>query len=618
MKKSIYCLFCLIYLQPSFAQNKEIVQISPNKQLRVACHIDPVKGVEYSLLNYEKVVVDWSPLGFVLEDHDLMGLTYSVSKVETQSVNEHFAWPFGENAQIQNAYNGLQVTCQMGNNIHFIIEARVYNNSIAFRCQLPKQASLQGQRIIQEKTAFRFTHSFLVYRHNAESEIIPVALNALQNATDFPATLTSENEFISINEAGNDMYTKALLGKGETPNSLVVQFSKDTVKLMDDFHSPWRTITLAANASELCNSSDLLFKLCPPAPVSNYDWIKPGKLIRDMTLSTEGAVACIDFAEKMHFQYVMFDAGWYGKGYAAEFDQSSNPRNVVKAIDMPKVIGYGQSKKIGLILYVNYVGLRKYDMDSSFTLYKSWGVKGLKFGFVNGLTQDGILWLMKAVKKAQDYGFIIDIHDNYKPTGLSRTYPALLTQEGVRGNENNPDAIHNTTLPFTRFLSGPADYTFCYRNQNDSFNNSLLSKKLQVSKGQQLALTVIFYSPIQSMLWYGRPADYKIWDEIEFFSMVPTTWDKTLHLQGEIGKHVLVARKKGNDWFVGAAAGNESFDTQLDFSFLDKNKNYVATIYADDGKGGILKKTLSVNQKSSRSINIVAKGGEALVIKLVD
>ena len=299
MKKSIYCLFCLIYLQPSFAQNKEIVQISPNKQLRVAFHIDPVKGVEYSLLNYEKVVVDWSPLGFVLEDHDLMGLTYSVSKVETQSVNEHFAWPFGENAQIQNAYNGLQVTCQMGNNIHFIIEARVYNNSIAFRCQLPKQASLQGQRIIQEKTAFRFTHSFLVYRHNAESEIIPVALNALQNATDFPATLTSENEFISINEAGNVMYTKALLGKGETPNSLVVQFSKDTVKLMDDFHSPWRTITLAANASELCNSSDLLFKLCPPAPVSNYDWIKPGKLIRDMTLSTEGAVACIDFAEKM-------------------------------------------------------------------------------------------------------------------------------------------------------------------------------------------------------------------------------------------------------------------------------------------------------------------------------
>jgi alpha-glucosidase len=103
-------------------------------------------------------------------------------------------------------------------------------------------------------------------------------------------------------------------------------------------------------------------------------------------------------------------------------------------------------------------------------------VKGLKFGFVNGLSQDGISWLMKAVKKAQDYGFIINVHDNYKPTGISRTLPAFLTQEGVRGNENNPDAFHNTTLPFTRFLSGAADYTFCYRNQNDSFNNTLLSK----------------------------------------------------------------------------------------------------------------------------------------------
>ena len=173
-------------------------------------------------------------------------------------------------------------------------------------------------------------------------------------------------------------------------------------------------------------------------------------------------------------------------------------------------------------------------------------------------------------------------------------------------------------MPFTRFLSGAADYTFCYPNQNDSFNNSLLSKKLQVSKGQQLALTVVFFSPIQSMLWYGRPADYKIWEEIEFFSLVPTTWDKTLHLQGAIGKNVLVARKKGSDWFVGAAAGNESFETQLDFSFLDKNKKYTATIFVDDGKGGILKKTLSINQKSTRFINIAAKGGEAIVIRPTD
>ena len=222
--------------------------------------------------------------------------------------------------------------------------------------------------------------------------------------------------YVCINEAANDQYTKAMIGKAEAENALSVKFGKDTVKLNETFQSPWRTLSFSETAIGLCKNSDLLYKLNPkPDPSKDYSWIKPGKLLRDMTLSTQGALDCIDFAQKMNFQFVMFDAGWYGKGYAAEFDKDSDPVKVVPDINMPKVISHGKEKGIGLILYVNYVGLRKNNLDTLYTLYKSWGVKGLKFGFVNGLTQDGISWLIKAVEKAQDYGFIIDVHDNYKP-----------------------------------------------------------------------------------------------------------------------------------------------------------------------------------------------------------
>jgi len=595
------------------AQPAGISQSSPDKQLSFYMRINADNGIEYRVKYKEQAIINWSPMGLVLTNRTISSAKTRISKIKKSNTDETFKWLFGENATIRNNYHALMVDLEQ-DEIHFNIEVRVFNDNLAFRYLLPSQKALSPSRIIKETTAFYFNRPYTVYRHNNESVFSPTPVNELNNYSDFPAVLVSPDLFISVNEANNDSYTKTMIGRGDITNSLAVKFGKDTVDIHGDFHTPWRTLSISSTAIGLCKNSDLLYKLNDPAPAKDYSWIKPGKLIRDMTLTTQGAVDCINFASKMNFQYIMFDAGWYGKGYSAEFDQSSNPRNVVSTIDMNKVTGYGRSKNIGLILYVNYVGLRKYSMDSSFTLYKSWGIKGLKFGFVNGLTQDGIRWLMTAIKKAQDYGFIVDVHDNYKPSGISRTMPALLTQEGVRGNENDPDAFHNTTLPFTRFLCGAADYTFCYRNQNDSFNNTLLSKKLQVSKAQQLALTVIYYSPIQSMLWYGRPADYQLPGEIEFFKYVPTVWDRTLHIKGEMSRYITVARKKDNDWFIGSIA-NEPYQTDIKLDFLDKGKTYDASIYEDDGKGGIIKSTRQVNANSKLMIDVSPKGGQAVMIR---
>lgn len=592
------------------AQDTTVSQLSPDKQLRFTIRFQHDK-LSYSVSFKGHDIIGWSSLGLVTTAGDLPAAGDRVRHVLRSAKDETFPWLFGENKTIRNHYNELTLGLGRSGHRNFTVVTRVFNNNIAFqyRCKVNGET-----KIIGEATSWNLLQPFDAWRHNTESVIQQVKVGDMSPASDIPLVLSAPGLYIALNEAKNTNYTKALIGRGAEDNSLGILFIKDTAVFHSSFETPWRTITIAETATALADNSDLLYKLNDrPDPSRDYSWVKPGKLMRDMTLTTAGAVACIDFAREMNFQYVMYDAGWYGKGYYAEFDRSSDPDHVVADIDMAKVISYGKSKGIGLILYVNYVGLRKNNLDTLYSLYRRWGVTGLKFGFVNGLTQDGIHWLMGAVRKAQDYGLIVDVHDNYKPTGISRTYPAWLTQEGVRGNENDPDALHNTTLPFTRLLSGPADYTFCYRSQNDSFNNTMLSKKLQVSQAQQLALTVLFYSPLQSMLWYGRPSWYTQPEQTEFFKWVPTTWDRTVHIAGEIGRYAVTAREKDGEWFIGAAA-NEKYSQPVRLDFLPAGKTFIASIYTDDEKGGVQKKVIELTKDSA--LPLLLGKGEGMAVKL--
>lgn len=573
---------------------------APNKQTRFELRTDKEGILQYRVFYSGQEAVAWSELG--LELNGLPSAGKAVVRIcERSSYNERFAWPLGENDTITNTYNELKLSCSNAS-LHYNLIVRVYNGSVAFRYEIP---NLAGSSVTKERTSFNFNASFIMYQYNQESVFTPVAIDTFSKTCDFPATLHTKNFYLSIGEGDNEGYTKAELKKGEIAHSLVVAFVRDKgVKMDEAFLTPWRTISISKTAIGLHDYSELFLKLAPNPKQEIPDWIKPGKLIRSQ-LNTQSGIECIDFAEKHHFQYIMFDAGWYG----AEFRGSSDPTQVIPQIDMPKVIQYGKEKGIGVILYVNYVGLRA-KLDTILPLYKAWGVNGLKFGFVDGLTQNGLTWLASAIKKVHDAGFILDIHDNYKPTGLSRMYPALLTQEGIRGDENSPDAFHTTVLPFTRFLAGPADFTFCYPNSTNSY-----SKNLKVSKAQQLALTVVYFSPLQAIFWYGRPLDYTNELEIEFFTQVPTVWNESHYLAGDIGKNISVARRKGTTWFVGNAAGLEDWKSSIQLNFLTKGKKYTATVYEDDGAGSILKRTLAVEKGESFFFNIKAKGGQALIIQ---
>lgn len=599
--KFLVMIFLLLNLRQRVLSQEQQVR-SPDGKTYM--HIFTKDGeLSYSISFNRKEIISASPLGLEVNGYN-SGTNVNVKSADKDFHSERISWPIGENSIIDNTYNELILGCESGP-YTYNLKVRVFNGSVAFKYVFPTQNGLEKATINKENTAFTISDPALIYQYHHESVFTPTKVDTLNKTCDFPATLRSPNFYLSIGEADNRNYTKAELAKGSGSNSLSVAFVRDKEVTFDTgFETPWRTVSISKTAIGLHQFSELFLKLTPPSPNTDLSKIVPGKLIRAQ-LNTQSGLDCIDLAKKMNFKYIMFDGSWYGPDRAV----SSDPTVPIPAIDMPKVLEYARQNDIKLILYLDYVGLRLY-LDKALPVYKQWGVAGLKFGFVDGFSQKGLTWLDNAIKKVNDNGFLLNIHDNYKPTGLSRAYPYLLTQEGIRGDENSPDAFHTTTLPYTRFLAGAADFTFCFPNPANSY-----SKNIKVSKAQQLALTVVYFSPLQAIFWYGRPKDYTNFDEIEFFKYVPTVWDETRYLAGEIGENISVARRKGTTWFIGNAAGLNAWKTNLKLDFLDKGKSYKATFYEDGSSGQIVKRVSRLKRGYKLMIDLKTKGGQAIMIE---
>jgi alpha-glucosidase len=242
-------------------------------------------------------------------------------------------------------------------------------------------------------------------------------------------------------------------------------------------------------------------------------------------------------------------------------------------------------------------------MDDLFPLYEQWGVKGVKFGFVDVGSQRATAFVYDGVRKAAVHHLMVDVHDEFRDTGYRRTYPNLMTVEGVFGNEEFPTPAHNAALPFTRYLTGPADYTFCW-----------YTNKLKVTRAHQLAISTIYFSPWQVLFWYDRPAMYDGDPGLDYWKHLPTCWDETRVLHGDIGKYVTVARRKGREWFVGTI-GPEGGDAEVPLTFLEPDQKYTATLYGDDpGSKRIKVSTQNVDRESVLKATIVPNGGQAIWI----
>lgn len=508
---------------------------------------------------------------------------------------------FGEGDAVTDGQHGTSYDKRRSYEMHLVF--RAFDEGVAFHYHFPESSNGLFLHIVGEQTEFAFEPGAQAYYERwAQGPYSVKPLADWEDESERPLTMKLKNGlYVSLLEAQMIDYARTKFKLHPEKKNTLQASIYDVVDAISPFSTSWRVIMVAEQPGQLIDNNDIVLNLNAPNAIQNTSWIKPGKVIRS-NLTTTDAFECIDFAAERGLQYVHLDAGWYGPEMlvGSKADKVAEHRD----IDMQKIINYGATKGIGIFVYVNQRALYG-NLDELFSLYQKWGLKGVKFGFVQIGSNRWSVWLHHAIKKAAEYQLLIDIHDEYRPTGFSRTYPNLLTQEGVKGNEEMPDATHNTILPFTRFLAGAGDYTISY------YNN-----RIKTTRAHQLALSVIYYSPLQFLYWYDKPSHYNGEPEIAFFDQVKTVWDDTKVLNGEIGEYVTIARRSGEEWFIGGIGNNDAQQIAISFDFLEQGKTYLADIYIDDDtvdtrtKVGVSQ--IEVNSTTVRQFALKKSGGVAI------
>ena len=351
--------------------------------------------------------------------------------------------------------------------------------------------------------------------------------------------------------------------------------------------SPWRTIQLAREAKELV-ASEFIATLATPSQLADTSWIKPGITAWDSWwtgtnptqpdfkgLNSRGDTRShkqyIDFAAEMGFSYQLIDWFWY--------EPMNNPKaDLTKPaahVDIPGLVAYARERNVRLLLWIDSHDLDRQGFDKVFTQVADWGFAGVKIDFMNSDSQETVRWYADVLAAAAKHKLLVDLHGAYKPTGLARTWPNYITQEGVLGNEYNKipwladscTPLHTITLPFTRGLLGPMDFTpggFLNRTKTDF----KVTEPAQVvgTRARQLAETVVYFSPLLCLC--DHPDNYRGQPGVEFFRGLPTVWDETVVLSAEVAQHVVIARRAGTRWYLAAMNGDAPLTLTVPLSFL--------------------------------------------------
>ncbi len=577
------------------AAQQEVTVQSPDGHIQLTVRCDEATGgqIRYSVLCDGKPMIIDSHLGLKLVDIPAFNNGFNIMDVELDQVNNVWKPVYGQWSEIPDRYRQASISLQTTDSAGYqmILTMRAYDEGIAFRYEIPAQKGLSDFVIEREYTEFNFMADHACWATPRAQKVYQrVTLNTIDGQCERPLTIkTADGRFMAIAEAALVDYARTNIKSNPDKTYSILTNLGSSVKASGSLTTPWRVAMLAETAGELLENSHLLLNLNKPCELLDTTWIKPGKVIREGTLTTQGGIACVDFAVKHNLQYIEFDAGWYGPENNENSDATTitlDPKRSKGPLDLQRVIDYANKKDIGVILYVNRRALEK-QLDEILPLYQKWGVAGLKYGFVNVGSQKWTTWLHEAVRKAAKYQMMVDIHDEYRPTGYSRTYPNLMTQEGIRGDEESPSNAHSLKTLFTRMVAGAADNTICYfAPRVDDMGSS----------ASQLAKAVCFYSPWQFVYWYDCPTGspkakgpsksrnnfIAEVPDLEFFDRVPTVWDDTKVLHGEIGKYATIARRSGDTWFVGTINGTADYELTLPLSFLSPGQKYKATIFSDD------------------------------------
>ena len=625
--KKLLSLFVLvsIALSPVFAQ-QHFSLLSPNGKLKAEIVIH--KTIEYSVVHAGDIMLTQSPVALKLSDGRDLGARPQLLKTKKQTVNEQIAAVIYKKNKIINNYNELILSFKGDYQLVF----RAYDDGVAYRFV----TTMKQPFIVENETAvFNFPANqklFVAYvddRNGAKDTFEKQFYNSFENRYEY-ISLSEWNskrlafsplvvegvhgKKVCIAESDVLNYPGMFLNNASGSNSLKGVFApypKETKQgghnlLQDEVQSaesfiakcngstvfPWRVIIVSENDYELTNS-DMVYKLATPTQISDLTWIKPGKVAWDWWndwnlynvnfktgVNNPTYKYYIDFAAKYGIEYVILDEGW-------AVNLKNDLFQVVPEIDLKALVAYAKSKNVDLILWAGYNAFNK-DIEGVCKHYSEMGIKGFKIDFMDRDDQPMVDFHHRTARIAAKYKMLVDFHGTYKPTGLQRTYPNVINFEAVHGleqmkwSEPTVDQVtYDVTIPFIRMVAGPMDYTQgAMRNASKGNYRPINSEPMsQGTRCRQLAEYVIFESPLNMLC--DNPTNYMNENECtEFIAQVPTVWDETVALNGEIAKYVSIARRKGNDWYVGSMTNWDARTLELDLSFLGSG-SFIAQLFKD-------------------------------------
>ncbi|HEY4415061.1 MAG TPA: glycoside hydrolase family 97 N-terminal domain-containing protein [Verrucomicrobiae bacterium] len=570
----------------------------------------------YCLTRNGQTLISTSKLGLTFGNSGSLQNHLAVLSVSTRANDSLWQPVYAEKSQIRDNYHQLVVNLRELAPPQRLLQLtfRAYNEGVAFNYTIPAQAGMGDVTNLMEQTEFRFDADHPAWAtYTAQGVYAKTTINHIASGCERPLTVQlATNLYVALGEAGLVDYARMKFAPlPKRPHSLVSLLDGPVAASLP-LTTPWRFIMAADHPGQLLENDFFVLNLNAPCALTNTTWIKPGNVIRETTLKTASGKACVDFAVKHNIQYIEYDAGWYGPE-----NKTLTATNAIASLDLPSVIHYATSNHIGVILYVNWKAMTN-ELSLLPPLYRSWGVKGIKYGFVSVGPQWDTAVVNAAARICASNQMMMEVHDEFRPSGYTRTYPNFMSVEGVSGDETKPTTTQDLTLLFSRMLVGGADHTVCY------FESRVTNKW---SYAYQLAKAVCFYSPWQYLYWYDRPPNSYGYTsggnamitevpEMEFYDHLPSVWDETRVLQGSIGQYAIIARRTGTQWFIGAMNAGTTRTFSVPLNFLPPGLKYTANIYSQDPsvptRTHVHIERLAVDSTATLTMVLDASRGEAI------
>lgn len=625
------------------AQNFQVK--SPDNKIVIS--INNGDKITYSVSFNGKLVINDSEMGFEFRDEQPMSGNFQITGQCEKSINETWIPVVrSKHAEINDNYNELSLILKEKASPMRQMELffRAYNDGAAFRYKLSRSARIGDRQITKELTCFSIPgdpKAWIVeyskgYSSSNEAEFFEHPLSYLteKSIAGMPLLMDYGNNcWVAITEAKIDNYAAFYIGTNGTSNHLTTklvplpgeQESGVKVRFSDEVFTPWRVMMIGDNPGTLIES-EIIQNLNDPCALSDVSWIKPGMSAWDHWWSGEVKMEMpvirqyIDLAAEMGWPYMLVDWQWYGKFNNPEADITK----WAPQIDIPEIIQYAGSKNVRILLWLYSSDVnRNAAYKKAFPLYREWGIAGIKIDFMDRDDQYMVNWYHDIIRCAAENQLMVDFHGAYKPDGIIRTYPNMITREGVMGNEyykfsDKMSPEHNVKLAFTRMLAGQMDYTpgGFLNVTREQFKNQTPALVWN-TRAAELSKFVIYESPLTVVC--DHPDNILNQPGADFLKMVPTIWDDIKFVGGYPGDFVAIAKRNGDEWFLGIMNNSSGKTIELKLDFLPAG-NYLAEVWADTKNSDkvpieIKKSTLTFKGRDILKVTLAKNGGWVGVIR---